>query len=93
MDATPGDFFADVPVAGRRRLGLLDVHTTPGTRGRRPAVVFIHGCPIPADHVPRDSAVFTGYGALAAAAGLVGITFDHPLHGPPNHWVRDGVNR
>jgi acetyl esterase/lipase len=24
--------------------------------------------------------VFTGYGALAAATGLVGITFDHPLH-------------
>lgn len=74
------DFFTGIARPRRRRLGTLDVHTAPQGRGRRPAVVFVHGGPIPAGHVPRDSPVFLGYGALAAAAGLVGITFDHPLH-------------
>lgn len=74
------DFFAGVEPAERRRLGTLDVHTAPGATGRRPAVVFVHGGPVPEGHSARDSAVFTGYGSLAAATGLVGITFDHPLH-------------
>ena len=77
---TDGDLFAGIPRPDRRRLDALDVHTAPGTTGRRPAVVFVHGGPIPEGHSPRDSAVFAGYGALAAASGLVGITFDHPLH-------------
>ena len=77
----PGeDFFAGIARPDRRRLVTLDLYRSPGTTGRRPAVVFVHGGPIPHGHVPRDSAVFTGYGALAASAGLVGIMFDHRLH-------------
>jgi dienelactone hydrolase len=41
--------------------------------------VFVHGGPIPEGHSPRDTEIFRGYGALAAAAGLAGITFDHRL--------------
>jgi acetyl esterase/lipase len=79
------DFFAGIEPAERRRLETLDVHTAPGATGRRPAVVFVHGGPVPEGHSARDSAVFTGYGALAAAAGLAGITFDHPLHATIDH--------
>ena len=75
-------FFHDVKPARRVREDLLDVHVGEGGAGRRPAVIFIHGGPVPENHRPRprDSGVFLGYGALAAASGLVGITFDHRLH-------------
>ena len=72
-------FFHDVAPARRERGDLLHVHVGDGA-GRRPAVLFVHGGPIPEGHSPRDSEIFLGYGALAAASGLVGITFDHRLH-------------
>jgi acetyl esterase/lipase len=83
--ATPNGlpFFHDVEPAHRVRIDLLDVHVATGSAtGRRPAVVFVHGGPVPEGHRPRprDSEVFLGYGALAAARGLVGITFDHRLY-------------
>jgi acetyl esterase/lipase len=75
-------FFHDVAPAQRIRESRLDVHIGENGSGRRPAVVFVHGGPVPEDHRPRprDSAVFLGYGALAAAAGLAGVTFDHRLY-------------
>ncbi|WP_285656991.1 hypothetical protein [Actinomycetospora sp. NBRC 106375] len=75
-------FFHDVDPVTRFREDVLDVHVRSDHAGRRPAVIFIHGGPVPEGHTPRprDSAVFRGYGALAAHAGLVGITFDHPLY-------------
>src|SRR5262249_36815529 len=50
---------------------------------RRPAVLFIHGGPIPpmlSPH-PTDWGVYRGYGALAAASGWIGITFNHRYFG------------
>ena len=46
------------------------------------AVLFVHGGPVPKEQTPtpRKSAPFTGYGALAASADLVGVTFNHRLH-------------
>ncbi len=79
----PLSFFHDVEPAQRVREDLLDIHVLKGSEAtRRPAVIFVHGGPVPEDHRPRprDSEVFLGYGALAAASGLVGITFDHRLH-------------
>jgi alpha-beta hydrolase superfamily lysophospholipase len=73
-------FFHDVPPARRVREDQLDVHVAEDATDPRPAVVFVHGGPIPPGHSPRDTDVFRGYGALAAAAGLVGVTFDHRLH-------------
>jgi hypothetical protein len=69
---------ADVPV---ERRGVWDLYD-PVATGPRPAVVFVHGGPVPAGLPvsPRDWPVYRGYGALAAAAGLVGVTVDHPLH-------------
>lgn len=51
----------------------------PAAGGRAPAVVFIHGGPVPPDLQPPPTGwpVFQGYGAWAARAGLVGVTFDH----------------
>lgn len=68
----------DVPA---ERHGTWDLYD-PGATGPRPAVVFVHGGPLPADLPvsPRDWPVYRGYGALAAAAGIVGVTVDHPLH-------------
>ena len=47
---------------------------------RAPAVFFVHGGPIPADFTPpTQRGVFVSYGELAAASGLVGVTFNHRL--------------
>jgi hypothetical protein len=47
---------------------------------RLPAVLFIHGGPIPPDSVPPTQwGIFVSYGELAAASGLVGVTFNHRL--------------
>ena len=47
---------------------------------RAPAVFFVHGGPIPADFMPPTQwGVFVSYGELAAASGLVGVTFNHRL--------------
>ena len=53
---------------------------------RLPALFFVHGGPIPAEMLsPRRWGVFESYGALAAASGLVGVTFDHRLHDPGDY--------
>ena len=47
---------------------------------RVPAVIFVHGGPIPADFTPPTQwGAFVSYGELAAASGLVGVTFNHRL--------------
>lgn len=51
----------------------------PGIEERKPAILFIHGGPLPATFPvpPKDWGVFVTYGELAAASGFVGITFNH----------------
>lgn len=76
-------FFHDVEPVRRVRDEVMDVHHPAGSHaGPRPAVIFVHGGPVPEDLEPRprDWAGFIGYGALVAASGLVGITFNHRLH-------------
>jgi acetyl esterase/lipase len=61
----------------------MDVYAPPDLRPgeRRPAVVFIHGGPIPPELPPATEwGVYRGYGALAAASGWVGVTFKHRFH-------------
>lgn len=50
---------------------------------RRPAVLFVHGGPISPvlPLAPVEWGIFRGYGALAAASGWVGITFNHRYFG------------
>lgn len=80
-------FLLDVPPRPRERVGRVDLYlpdepsgTDPGPR---PAVVFVHGGPVPADRrpTPRDSDTFVGYGSYVAGLGVVGVTLDHRLHG------------
>ncbi|MBK1784105.1 alpha/beta hydrolase [Prauserella cavernicola] len=71
-------FFDDVlPVEPVSHSGL-DVHSL--TSVRLPAVIFVHGGPVPEGSSPKDSEMYRGYGSLAARSGLVGVTFNHGLH-------------
>jgi acetyl esterase/lipase len=60
----------------------MDVYIPTGlpAGARRPAVVFIHGGPVSPDQTPTEWGVYRSYGELAAASGLVGITFKHRLN-------------
>jgi len=62
----------------------MDVYTPPDLKEgeRRPAVVFVHGGPVPALGSVKDWGVFVSYGQLAAASGFVGVTFNHRFHAP-----------
>ncbi|OHV37113.1 MULTISPECIES: alpha/beta hydrolase [Pseudofrankia] len=76
-------FVLDVAPVERQRLGIIDVHADRlDAAAPRPAVVFVHGGPVPpeAHPRPRDWPTFLGYGALAAAYGLAGVTVEHRLH-------------
>jgi acetyl esterase/lipase len=72
-----------LPIEARpaERHGTVDLYL-PRMQEPRPAVVFVHGGPIPADRhpTPRDWPVYRGYGSLAAARGVVGVTVNHRLH-------------
>ncbi|SEN27311.1 Alpha/beta hydrolase family protein [Actinacidiphila rubida] len=79
--APPGTFLLDVPECPRERVGRVDLHL-PDAQEPRPAVVFVHGGPVPADRrpTPRDTPLFLGHARHAASLGLVGVTLDHRLH-------------
>lgn len=61
---------------------MMDVWS-PRQPGPRPAIVFVHGGPIPGNlrTQPKDWGIYISYGQLAAASGLVGVTFNHRLYG------------
>ncbi|WP_432824451.1 alpha/beta hydrolase family protein [Dactylosporangium sp. CA-092794] len=70
------------PVEPERR-DTADLYLPDVSAGRsRPAVVLVHGGPVPADRTPtpRDWPVYRGYGSLLAGRGVVAVAFDHPLH-------------
>jgi acetyl esterase/lipase len=64
------------------RHGNLDLYL-PADPQPGPAVVFVHGGPLPPDQrpTPRDWPVYRAYGSLAASRGAVGVTVDHALYG------------
>lgn len=70
---------------------LLDVYTPPGlSKGeRRPAVLFIHGS-AGAEARAKDWGVYVSWGRLAAASGMVGVTFTHRL-GYPKPFLDDAA--
>lgn len=72
-----------LPVEPRvaERHGAVDLYP-PDAAEPRPAVVLVHGGPVPADirPTPRDWPVFQSYGSLIATGGAVGATVDHRLH-------------
>lgn len=67
---------------------LMNVYAPADSSGgaRRPAVFFVHGGPIPSDFAPPTQwGAFVSYGELAAASGLVGVTFNHRLFAPTDY--------
>ncbi|MDT0611182.1 alpha/beta fold hydrolase [Streptomyces lancefieldiae] len=74
-------FLLEVPDVPRERHGNVDLYL-PDAQEPRPAVVFVHGGPVPADArpTPRDWPVLRGYARYAAGGGAVGAVLDHRLH-------------
>lgn len=68
---------------------LMDVYAPPrlGKNERRPAVLFIHGS-VPPGSRAKDMGVFKSWARLAAASGMIGVTFTHRL-GHPKPQLRD----
>ncbi|RAO37221.1 hypothetical protein PSN13_01202 [Micromonospora saelicesensis] len=64
-------FVLSIPAAPVERHGNVDLHL-PTDAGPAPAVVVVHGAPLPPDAPdPRDWLLYRGYGALLAASGVV----------------------
>jgi acetyl esterase/lipase len=63
------------------RHGRVDLYLPPAD-GPTPAVLVVHGGPIPQalQPTPRDWPAYRGYGALLADAGVVGAVVDHRLY-------------
>src|SRR5215472_8770369 len=61
----------------------MDVYEPPGrpTTSRLPAVLLVHGGPVPVLGA-KGMGVFTSYGRLLAASGLVAVTFNHRFLAP-----------
>ncbi|WP_329042373.1 alpha/beta hydrolase [Streptomyces sp. NBC_00178] len=74
-------FLLDVPVAPVERVAHVDLHL-PSAPGPRPAVLIVHGGPVPAGAAPapREWPGMTGYARYAAAHGVMGVTVEHRLH-------------
>ncbi|MGA5895404.1 alpha/beta hydrolase [Streptomyces venetus] len=74
-------FPLDVPELPRERRSHVDLYV-PDSEAPAPAVVFVHGGPVPAGArpSPREWPTLVGYARLAAANGMVGATLDHRLH-------------
>jgi acetyl esterase/lipase len=66
------------------RQGAVDFYPPDDLTRPRPAVLVVHGGPIPAAlrPTPRDWPSYQGYGSLIAERGAVGVTVDHRLHSP-----------
>ncbi|WP_228975643.1 alpha/beta fold hydrolase [Streptomyces sp. DH12] len=77
-------FLLDVPELPRERIGRVDLYPSAGEAADRPApaVVLVHGGPVPAGAVPtpRDWPTYAGYARYLAGLGAVGVTVDHRLH-------------
>ncbi|MEY9871489.1 acetyl esterase/lipase [Streptacidiphilus sp. MAP12-33] len=76
---------AEAPPARTERVGRVDLHLPSSVgeeTGGRPAVLFVHGGPLPRDaaFAPREWPLYVGYARLAAAQGLVGALVEHRLH-------------
>lgn len=67
--------------AGDQALAM-DVYGPPDAAASLPAVILVHGGPIPPQARAKDWGVFVSYGQMLAASGLVAVTFDHRFHGP-----------
>ncbi|WP_327352612.1 alpha/beta fold hydrolase [Streptomyces sp. NBC_01304] len=82
-------FLLDVPERARERIGRVDLYLPDAgadidgsPQQPFPAVVFVHGGPVPEGvrPTPRDWPTYAGYGSYVAELGAVGVIVDHRLH-------------
>ncbi len=75
-----------VEPAHRERGDRVDLYVPDGA-GPWPAVVLVHGGPVPSDRrpTPRDWPVYIGYGNALASRGAVGAVVAHRLHDPADY--------
>ncbi len=59
----------------------MDVYCPPGPARPRPAVILVHGGPIPRTGA-KNMGIFVSYGELLAASGFVAVCFDHRFLAP-----------
>jgi acetyl esterase/lipase len=59
----------------------MDVYSPPGPPRPRPAVILVHGGPIPRIGA-KNMGVFVSYGELLAASGFVAVAFDYRFLAP-----------
>jgi acetyl esterase/lipase len=81
-----------VTIRDAERRGPVDIYPPDDVSSPRPAVLFVHGGPVPAEQrpTPRDWPMFQAYGSLIAARGAVGATVDHRLHTPADYATAAG---
>jgi acetyl esterase/lipase len=77
-------FVLDPPPVPTRREGNIDIYAPGEHEAASPAVLFVHGGPLPVDlrPTPREWPLFVCYARLAASYGMIGVTLDHRLHEP-----------
>jgi acetyl esterase/lipase len=77
-------FVLPVETRAAERHGPVDLYLPDESSRPRPAVLFVHGGPVPAEvrPTPREWPIFQAYASLVAARGVVGATVDHRLHTP-----------
>jgi acetyl esterase/lipase len=59
----------------------MDVYSPPGPARPRPAVILVHGGPLPKLGA-KNMGVFLSYGEVLAASGFVAVAFDHRFLAP-----------
>jgi acetyl esterase/lipase len=60
---------------------LADVYRPADTAAPCPAVVLIHGGPVPAGSAPKNMGCFVSWGETLAASGLAAVSFNHRFYG------------
>ncbi len=72
---------------------LMDVYSPLDVKAgeRRPVLIFVHGGAGSASR-PKDWGIYKGWGRLAGASGLVGVTFTHRLGYPKPLLAESGAD-
>jgi acetyl esterase/lipase len=72
---------------------LMDVYSPLDVKAgeRRPVLMFVHGG-AGSESRPKDWGIYKGWGRLAGAAGLVGVTFTHRLGYPKPLLAESGAD-
>jgi hypothetical protein len=79
-------FVLPVQPSTMERHGVADYYLPSDLDGPTPAIVIVHGGPVPeqATPTPREWPLFQGYALTAAARGVIGVVVEHGPHRMPD---------